>query len=158
MSFLWSPAKPTEAPASEAKGKVNEFDDLLNSKDLELQAILGGAPPADDTSKKNGSADVNPYVNLTVEGGTISSKEVSGPLGARGSKARTKPGALPLSAAAASAQDTKLASDQKLFGVPRNYVIVVTMALIMGGFLSQYMGDVWGDTELNSKTVETEGN
>jgi hypothetical protein len=158
MSFLWSTAKPTEAPASEAKGKVTEFDDLLNSKDLELQAILGGAPSADDASKKSGGADTNPYVNLTVEGGTISSKEVTGPSGSRGSKARAKPGASPAAAAAAAAQDTKLASDQKLFGVPRNYVVVVAMALIMGGFLFQYMGDVWGDTELNSKTVETEGN
>jgi len=156
MSFLWSPAKPTEAPpAVEAKDKVNEFDDMLNSKDLELQAILGGATPADDASKSKGAEDTNPYVNLTVEGGAMSSKEVSS--GSRGSKARTKPGAAP-SAAAASTPDAKLANDQKLFGVPRNYIIVVSMALIMGAFLFEYMGDVWGDTELNSKTVETEGN
>ena len=146
MSFLWSPSKP-EAPASEVKGKAQEFDDLLDAKDLELQAILGGGAPAESGAQSKSGADANPYVN-TAEGSASSSKEKTG---ARAGRVK-----VPAPAALAAAPETKLQDQKMVLGVPRNYVVVVAMALIMAGFFSVYAGDIWGDTELNSKTIETE--
>jgi len=132
MSFLWSPTKAPDAASVDTNKR--EFDDLLASKDLELQAIL--------------------------EGGSVEAPAASGPedskipaaSGARRSAAR--PSASAAAAAAPTAGDAKLNPELKMwFGVPRNYVLLVLIVMFMGIIVSQYMGAIWNETEVNEKTI-----
>lgn len=141
MSFFWGGSatpstKETDAPA-EVEVKAKEFDDLLLSKDLELQAILDGDFSSGTPSKL--PADTKTPA-ATVEKARATARSVP-----------DKP-----SAKVAAATDTKLNPMPKLvFGVPRNYIIVVFIVIFMGGILFKYMDAIWGDTQLNEKVMTT---
>ena len=137
MSFLWSPAKTNDSAAAESNKK--EFDDLLASKDLELQAILdGGAPASPPAEQASNEAAIPAAVSNTRR-----AQRTSAPAAG--------------TSAAPIAGDAKLDLSPKLiFGIPRNLVIVVSMIAFAGAMVIKYMDGMWGATDLNEKTI-TEG-
>mmetsp|Transcript_14036 Transcript_14036/g.23797 ORF Transcript_14036/g.23797 Transcript_14036/m.23797 type:complete len:145 (+) Transcript_14036:52-486(+) len=139
MSFFWgssetSSKKEAENSPAEVEVKAKEFDDLLLSKDLELQAILDGDFSSDTPSKP-------PAATKTPS--------------ATSEKARTSNRSVPEKpVVVVAATDTKLNTAPKLiFGVPRNYIIVVFIIVFMGGILFKYMDAIWSDTQLNEKVI-----
>mmetsp|Transcript_10251 Transcript_10251/g.12438 ORF Transcript_10251/g.12438 Transcript_10251/m.12438 type:complete len:153 (-) Transcript_10251:233-691(-) len=144
MSFLWGSGTPASESTSEVSMQTKEFDDLLASKDAELEAILGGLdtpePSAPSTSvvvsTKVAEKIIVPSSTLSEKSRGVSSRPTHQP-----NQTKTS--------------DNKISSnDNTVLGVPRKYVLFVFMTLFMGAFLFQFMGSLWGDSDLDETFAE----
>ncbi len=137
MSFLWgSPTKSVPEPVASV---ASEFDDLLNAKDLELQAILDGGlmgKPSEEARSNVGNDSMVPSSapgsristrHTTVESGVVATPVVTG-------------------LTSKSNVETKM-----WLGVPRKYIITILVTISMGTIIAKYMESIWSDTDLNEK-------
>mmetsp|Transcript_22352 Transcript_22352/g.50531 ORF Transcript_22352/g.50531 Transcript_22352/m.50531 type:complete len:139 (+) Transcript_22352:147-563(+) len=137
MSFFWSSTpEPAKKPAPT---KAKEFDDLLASKDLELQAILEGGSIEDIGKKDNVKENVI---------GNATSRAAP-----RAAAQSSMNGILPLP------HDSKMISEHKMWlGVPRNYIILIVATMTMGGLLAKFMGFIdSSEADVSTKTTAVYG-
>lgn len=143
MSFLWgsSESQPQESTSSEVSMQTKEFDDLLASKDAELQAILGGLDTIEPSAPST-EIMVPATNNVSEKTSRISSRPSHQPT-------QTK-----------TDQNNKNGNsnnENTVLGVPRKYVLFVFMTLFMGASLFKFMGSLWGDSNLDEAFSEPEG-
>lgn len=146
MDFLWSGSK-TDTPNADVALQTKEFDDLLASKDAELQAILGGLdipePSAPSVPLLSKGTDVTmSSSSSTSTVGTTKKSSTSGntTVSSRPTHTQTLP----------RTNEIKSTSEvNTVLGVPRKYVLFVFMTLFMGLSIFKLMGSMWADSDLD---------
>lgn len=130
MFLFGAAAPPSPAPVPDVS---SEFDQLLNSKDLELQAILGGNTPAAEATAPAPAATDSLISNSAV---------VSG---ARPVRQQTV-------APAPAPSSTRVTTEIKtVLGIPSKYVITVLLTIVVGLLIYFMQSAIWRDTDLNEK-------